>query len=101
MFRWSLPLALCAAAFFSGCGLMQATRKFTSSMSQAASPNSSDSIHDDESQFGESAKQEMIMQQARSSSGMARSEEPDKWFSDLIHDERSKSIERSLGIEYY
>lgn len=82
-----------------GCGLSNGARQFTSSVSRLLPGNPGDTYETFNDPNRVDANQEQMMLDARK--GLSASREPDKWWSDSLHSAQARSIERSLGVEYY
>jgi hypothetical protein len=96
-----LSFLLCAILTVNcfGCGLVNGTKKLTKQSAQLISGNPYDAVEEFDDPNRVDANQEQMMLDARH--GLGASNEPDKWWSDWLQSAESRSIERSLGVEYY
>ncbi len=80
-------VVLCYALFVAGCAGMYPGMATSGDGQTSRSPND--------------VEHENMMNSARNRSGMARSVEPDRWWSDWLMSPQARNIENSLGVEYH
>lgn len=82
-----------------GCTAMNDSRKMGHAMvnSMFPTPENRTDTHQDENRVDRG--HEKMMLDARRD--LSKSEEPDKWWFEKIQSPEARSIERSLGVQYY
>ena len=99
MKRFTLTLCAVMMVTQTGCSIVNGMKKFSTDMASTMRPDSYNSSEDYDDANKVDRDHEQMMMDARR--GSAASKEPDGWFSNWFYSEEGRSIERSLGVEYY
>lgn len=88
---------ICCAV--TGCSAMNDSREMGHTMVNSMFPTPEERADEYADENRVDREHEKMMLDARQ--GLSASKEPDKWWFDKIQSPESRSIERSLGVDYY